>query len=84
MRSALGAHLATLRELGHAPNPKAEIAVIRVTTFRRLGATRKTLSYAGLGALLGRRTSEAKTVAASTQRTQGRASVEGRNADSAR
>jgi predicted RNase H-like HicB family nuclease len=64
LKSALAAHLATLRELGRTPKSKAEVAVLRLTTFRRLGATRDTLRYAGLGALLGRQTSQAKAAAA--------------------
>ena len=64
LKGALAAHLAALRELGRVPKPKAEVAVIRLTTFRRLGATRDTLRYAGVGALLGRKTSQAKAVAA--------------------
>ena len=64
IRSALVAHLATLRELGQSERPKAELAVLRLTRFRRLGAARMTLDYTGLAALLGRQTSEAKAVAA--------------------
>jgi predicted RNase H-like HicB family nuclease len=64
IRSALAAHLATLQELGQTSAPQAEVAVLRLTTLRRLGATRKTLDYTGLAALLGRQTSEAKAVAA--------------------
>ena len=64
IRSALVAHLAMLRELGQSEKPKAELAVLRLTTFRRLGGARRTLDYTGLAALLGRQTSKAKAVAA--------------------
>jgi len=61
IRSALGAHLATLERLGRTPRPKAEVAVLRRAA-RRAG--RENLRFAGLGALLGRKTSAAKAAAA--------------------
>lgn len=64
IKSALAAHLTTLRELGQSQKPKAKLAVLRLTTFRRFGTAKKTLDYTGLAALLGRQTSEAKAVAA--------------------
>jgi len=59
LRSALAAHLHALKEFGHLPQTKAEVAVLRYTPTRR-----PELRFAGLGALLGRTTSVAKAAAA--------------------
>lgn len=61
IRSALLAHLETLRELGRRPTPKAQVLVLR--TFRKSATTGEGLRYAGLGALMGRKTSAAKAAA---------------------
>jgi predicted RNase H-like HicB family nuclease len=57
IRGALVAHLEALKELNRAITPKAEIMVLRY----RNGTT---LESAGVGALLGRQRSAAKTKAA--------------------
>jgi len=59
LRSALGAHLRALEAFGHRPQTTAEVAVLRYTPTQR-----PALQFAGLGALLGRRTSAAKAAAA--------------------
>lgn len=59
IRSALAAHLRALQEFGRLPQPKAEVAVLRYTPTQQ-----PELRFAGLGALLGRRTSAAKAAAA--------------------
>ena len=66
IRSALAAHLEALRALGRAPQPKAEVTVLR----RDVYATRRdSLRFVGVGALLGRGTSHAK---ATSSRQNGR------------
>lgn len=68
IRSALAAHLNTLRQLGRKPQPKAEVAVLRYSA--AVGTrNRGQLRFAGLGALLGRATSAAK---ANASRRNGR------------
>ena len=62
IRSALAAHLGTLRDLGHEPQPKANVVVLRYEKGAR--ARRPRLRFVGLGALLGRVTSPAKAAAA--------------------
>ena len=57
IRGALEAHLKGLEGLGKSPNPRVDLFVLRS------GAGQK-LSFAGIGALLGRRTSPAKARAA--------------------
>ena len=58
IRSALAAHLDTLRTLGREPEPKADVSVLR----RDVYATRRpSLRFVGVGALLGRGTSRAKS-----------------------
>ena len=61
IRSALAAHLAALRKLGRAPQTNAEVLVLRVAS--KAGMRGEDLRYAGLGALLGRKTSAAKAAA---------------------
>jgi predicted RNase H-like HicB family nuclease len=57
IRGALAAHLDTLRTLGHEPQLKADVSVLR----RDVYATRRdSLRFVGVGALLGRATSRAK------------------------
>jgi predicted RNase H-like HicB family nuclease len=58
LRHALAVHLRALEEFGHQPQATAEVAVLRYTPTRR-----PALRFAGLGALLGRRTSAAKAAA---------------------
>ncbi len=60
IRSALTAHLETLTDLGRTPAPHADVLVLRYDS----GPHRPRLRFVGLGALLGRRTSKAKTEAA--------------------
>ncbi|MBI2833234.1 MAG: type II toxin-antitoxin system HicB family antitoxin [Acidobacteria bacterium] len=62
IRGALAAHLDTLRQLGHEPQPKADLVVLRYDKGAR--ARRARLRFVGLGALLGRATSPAKAAAA--------------------
>ena len=57
IRGAVEAHLKALEELGQTPNPKAALFVLRSGTGKRL-------SFAGIGALMGHRTSIAKARAA--------------------
>ena len=59
IRRALDAHLRALRERGRLAKTTAEVAVLRYTPTRQ-----PTLRFAGLGALMGRRTSAAKAAAA--------------------
>jgi predicted RNase H-like HicB family nuclease len=59
IRGALTAHLAALQNLGRTPQPKAEVMVLR----RSGKSGGEVLRYAGLGALLGRKTSAAKAAA---------------------
>ena len=61
IRSALEAHLAALAELGRSPAPQADVLVLRYDPRSLPGRT--ALRYVGLGALMGRRTSKAKTEA---------------------
>ncbi len=61
IRSALAAHLKTLASRGQAAEPHGDVAVLRYDAPR---TGRPRLRYVGLGALLGRRTSIAKTEAA--------------------
>lgn len=66
IRAALGAHLDALRTLGHEPQLKADLTVLR----RDVYATRRdSLRFVGVGALLGRGTSRAK---AEASRSNGR------------
>ncbi|MEW6271467.1 MAG: type II toxin-antitoxin system HicB family antitoxin [Thermodesulfobacteriota bacterium] len=62
IRGALAAHLDTLRELGREPRPRGDVAVLRYDLPAR--GRRGRLRFVGLGALLGRVTSEAKARAA--------------------
>ncbi len=62
IRGALAAHLDALRQLGHEPQPKADLVVLRYE--KRARARRAELRFVGLGALLGRATSPAKAAAA--------------------
>jgi predicted RNase H-like HicB family nuclease len=62
IRSALAAHLDTLTSLGRTATPQADVVVLRYDAPARAGRAR--LTFVGLGALLGRRTSAAKTEAA--------------------
>jgi predicted RNase H-like HicB family nuclease len=62
IRNALAAHLDALASLGRTAEPAADIAVLRYDVPTR--ARRGRLTFVGLGALLGRRTSAAKTAAA--------------------
>ena len=57
IRGALEAHLKALEELGRTPTPRVDLFVLR-------SGVGKKLSFAGIGALLGRRTSVAKAKAA--------------------
>ena len=61
IRGALAAHLDALNKLGRQTQPKADLVVLRYES----GAptTRGLLRFAGLGALLGRKTSAAKAEA---------------------
>ncbi len=59
IRGALAAHLDALREAGRKPTSKAEIVLLRYESTQRPG-----LRFAGVGALLGQRTSPAKAAAA--------------------
>ena len=63
IRVALAAHLAALGSLGRTPRPKAEILVLRVASALSTRARRNDVRFAGLGALLGRKTSAAKAEA---------------------
>jgi hypothetical protein len=63
IRSALAAHLATLASLGRTTEPQADVVVLRYDAPTRTTG-RPRLRFVGLGALLGRRTSPAKTEAA--------------------
>ena len=66
IRSALTAHLHTLRTLGRESQPKAHVTVLR----RDVYATRRdSFRFVGVGALLGRGTSRAK---AESSRSNGR------------
>jgi len=62
IRSALAAHLQTLASHGQTAAPQADVLVLRYDVPARAGRPR--LRFVGLGALLGRRTSAAKTAAA--------------------
>lgn len=57
LRGALRAHLDTLEQLGRTPRSTARIVVMRYSPGKRTGR----LELAGLGSLLGRSTSAAKT-----------------------
>ena len=61
IRTALAAHLAALAGLGRSAVPRAEMLVIRADV--PPSGRRPTLRYVGLGALMGRRRSKAKTEA---------------------
>ena len=61
IRSALAAHLEALRALGRAPQPKAEVTVLRRDVYAK---RRDSLRFVGVGALLARGTSHAKTASA--------------------
>jgi predicted RNase H-like HicB family nuclease len=61
IRGALAAHLDALRSLGRTPKPKAELVVLRRSA--KAGSRRAALRFAGLGALMGRKTSAAKAAA---------------------
>jgi predicted RNase H-like HicB family nuclease len=69
IRSALAAHLATLRRLGRTPQPKAEVVVLRRSA--RIAGHSETLRFTGLGALLGRKTSAAKAAASRSNGRKG-------------
>ncbi|MCR4375225.1 MAG: hypothetical protein NUW22_10280 [Acidobacteria bacterium] len=61
IRSALAAHLTALADLGRSQAPQVDVLVLR---YDPLSLRRRTaLRYVGLGALMGRRTSKAKTAA---------------------
>jgi predicted RNase H-like HicB family nuclease len=60
IQRALAAHLETLRRLGRPPRRKADLVVLRCEPGARTYRVRLT----GLGALMGRATSEAKAEAA--------------------
>jgi predicted RNase H-like HicB family nuclease len=60
IRGALAGHLAACQALGRTPQPKAEVLVLRRAS---TSGRRVVLRFAGLGALLGRRTSTAKAAA---------------------
>ena len=62
IRSTLAAHIEALTSLGRTADPRAEVLVLRHDVSSR--STRPRLSFVGLGALLGRATSPAKTAAA--------------------
>lgn len=62
IRSALAAHLDALADLGREPEAWGDVAVLRYDRPGRTGRGR--LRLVGLGALLGRVTSEAKARAA--------------------
>ncbi len=62
IRDALGAHLEALASLGHTAKPQADVVVLRYDAPAQAGRAR--LMCVGLGALLGRRRSAAKTEAA--------------------
>ena len=62
IRSALGAHLEALAHLGRATVPQADVLVLRSDP--GASGVRPRLRYVGIGALLGRRTSQAKSDAA--------------------
>ena len=61
IRRALAAHLAALRSLGRTPQPKAEVVVLRRSA--TIAGHGEVLRFAGLGSLLGRKTSAAKAAA---------------------
>ena len=61
IRGALAAHLDALSQLGRTPQPKADIVVLRYEPSGRASGSH--LQFAGLGALLGRKTSAAKAEA---------------------
>jgi predicted RNase H-like HicB family nuclease len=61
IRGALVAHLDALRKLGRSPQAKAEVVVLCYAS--KLGTSRGDVRFAGLGALLGRKTSAAKAEA---------------------
>lgn len=66
IRGALAAHLEAMRRLGREPQLKADVSVLR----REVYATRRdSLQFVGVGALLGRGTSRAKTA---SSRSNGR------------
>jgi predicted RNase H-like HicB family nuclease len=60
IRSALAAHLTALADLGRSQAPQVDVLVLR---YDPLSLRRRTARYVGLGALMGRRTSKAKTAA---------------------
>ena len=62
IRSALAAHLQALTHLGRATVPQADVLVLRSDP--GASGARPRLRYVGIGALLGRRTSQAKADAA--------------------
>jgi predicted RNase H-like HicB family nuclease len=63
IRNALAAHLATLQSLGQTSRPKAEVMVLCASPKVAGDWRREDLRFAGLGALLGRKTSAAKAEA---------------------
>lgn len=73
LREALDAHLFTLRELNEAVASRLEVHVLRYSNER--------VDYVGLGALMGKRTSRAKAVAA---RANGRKGGRPRKTDQSR
>jgi predicted RNase H-like HicB family nuclease len=69
IRGALAAHLATLRVLGRTPQLRAEVVVLRRSA--KTAGRREVLRFAGLGALLGRKTSAAKAAASRSNGRKG-------------
>ena len=62
IRSALAAHLDTLKTLGRDPRPQADVVVLRYDA--RARTRRESLRFVGLGALMGKKTTSAKAAAA--------------------
>jgi predicted RNase H-like HicB family nuclease len=79
IRSALAAHLGTLADLGRSAVPKAEMLVIRADAAGT--GRRPTVRYVGVGALMGRRRTKAKSDAA---RINGRLGGRPRKVDTSR
>ena len=62
IRSALAAHLDTLKALGRDPRPQADVVVLRYDA--RARTRRESLRFVGLGALMGKKRTSAKAEAA--------------------